>query len=280
MNSERTESLLLIRIEPNEKRFGLGLREAWEFRRLLYWLLWRDIRLRYKQTIMGSFWALLQPVSIMLVLAFFLGFIARFPSDGLPYTVFVIAGIVPWTFFSSTFTTTANSLASNRALISKIYFPRLVIAFSAVGVPIIDFLVMFAFLIAVTLYFGIVPRPEVAFVPLFALLGYFAAVGLGMWFAALNVRYRDVQFVVPFIVQAGMFASAVIYPFSLVPEGLRLYFAFNPMVTVVEGFRWAMFGTGLIGWEMILLSSAVVVVFLVSGLAYFHRVERTLVDTL
>ena len=267
-----------IRIEPSKGWVSLKLAELWEYRELLYFLTWRDIKVRYKQTVLGAAWAIIQPFFTMVVFSLFFGKLAKVPSDGIPYPIFSFAALVPWTFFANGLTQAANSLVGNANLIKKVYFPRLVIPLSAVISGVIDFVLAFVVLLGMMLYYHTFPTVNVLWLPLLLILAFVTALGAGMWLCAMNVQFRDIRYAVPFLVQAWMFASPIAYSSSLVPENLRPLYGLNPMVGVLEGFRWALLGTDTAPAAMVAVSSAVAVALLVSGLYYFRRMEKTFAD--
>jgi lipopolysaccharide transport system permease protein len=268
----------MIRIVPSHGWVALRLGELWEYRELLYFLIWRDIKVRYKQTILGASWAIIQPFFTMVVFSLFLGRLARMPSDGLPYPIFSFAALVPWTFFANGLTQASNSLVNNSSLLTKVYFPRLLIPIAAVSAGAIDFLLAFLVLLGMMLFFGVAPTVHVVWLPLLLLLAFVAALGVGLWFAALNVLYRDVRYVVPFLVQIWLFSTPIAYPSSLVPERWQALYALNPMVGVVEGFRWALLGTGRAPGLMVGLSAFVAVTALISGAFFSRRMEKMFAD--
>lgn len=269
------------KIRPSRRLASLELREAWNYRELLYFLGWRDIKVRYKQTVMGASWALIQPFVMMVVFSIFLGHLASVPSDGKPYPLFVFSGLVIWTFFSSTFITVANSLAGSGALLSKVYFPRLILPVASAAGPFVDFLLALLLLAGIMAWYGTPPNGwSILLLPAFALLAFTAALGVGIWLGALNVRYRDVRTLVPFLVQLWMWVTPVAYAASLVPEQFRLLAAVNPMSTSVQGARWALVGTPAPSVGMALASIGVVLVLAAGGLYYFRKVERTFADVI
>ncbi|MDW8129035.1 MAG: ABC transporter permease [Bryobacterales bacterium] len=237
-----TESLPVIRIEPSRGWVSLKLRELWEYRELLYFLTWRDIKVRYKQTVLGAAWALLQPFMTMVVFSLFFGRLARIPSDGLPYPIFALAGLVPWQFFAYGLNQASNSLVGSANLIKKVYFPRLIIPLSSVLAGAVDFALAFGLLVAMMLYYGVAPGWNALWLPAFFLLSFVTSLGVGLWLSALNVEYRDVRYLVPFLVQFWMYATPIAYPSSLLREPWRTVYGLNPMAGVVEGFRWALLG--------------------------------------
>jgi len=265
-------------IRPSPGWVSLNLTELWRYRELLYFLVWRDIKVRYKQTALGASWAIIQPFFTMVVFSLFFGRLAGIPSDGVPYPIFAFAALVPWTFFASGLTGSANSLVGSQNLIKKVYFPRLAIPVATVLSGAVDFALAFLVLLGMMLFYGIVPTTAViALVPLL-LLAFVTSLGVGLWFSALNVKYRDVRYVVPFLVQLWLFATPIAYPSSLLEAPWRTLYALNPMVGVVEGFRWALLGTETAPGGMILVSSATSVALLVGGAFYFRRMEKTFAD--
>lgn len=270
-----------VLIEPSRGWTALRLRELWEYRELLYFLAWRDIKIRYKQTALGLAWAVLQPLLTMLIFSIFFGRLAGMPSDNVPYPLFAFAALVPWTFFANGLTQSSNSLVGSANLIKKVYFPRLVVPISVVlgGLP--DFALSFLVLLGMMAYYGIYPHlGVVVWLPLLLLLAVVTALGVGLWLSALNVKYRDVRYIVTFLTQIWMFATPVVYPASLLSERWRLVYSLNPMVGVVEGFRWTLLQTqpapGL-GWS-ILISATMALLILVTGTFYFRRMEKTFAD--
>ena len=265
-------------VKPRKGWRGLDLRELWRYRELLYFLVWRDVKVRYKQTVLGAGWAVIQPVFLMIVFSIFFGALAGVPSDGVPYPIFAFAALVPWIFFANAVTQSSNSVVASQAVITKVYFPRVALPISAVLSGLPDFAIAFAVLLAMMAFFGIVPTLAVLTIPLFVLLAVGTALGVGLWLSAINVTYRDVRFTVPFLVQFWLFASPIAYPSSLVPEPWRLLYGLNPIAGIVEGFRWALLGTGEGPGSMVWVSVLVVVVLLIGGLYYFQRKERTFAD--
>ena len=252
--------------------------ELWEYRELLYFLVWRDVKVRYKQTVLGAAWAVMQPLFIMLVFSLFFGFLAKVPSDGIPYPIFTFCALIPWQLFANALTETSNSLIGNQNLITKVYFERLVIPIAAVLSGFVDFLIAFVILLGMMFYYGIVPGWSVLILPVFILLAVMTALAAGLWLAALNVQYRDVRYTMTFLVQFWLFATPVAYSSSIVPERWRVLYGINPMVGVVEGFRWALLGKSSPPGAMLLVSSMVVTVLLVGGLYYFRRMEQEFAD--
>jgi len=273
-----------ILIEPSRGWTSLRLKEFWEYRELLYFLVWRDVKVRYKQTVLGAAWAILQPLMTMVVFTVFFGRMAKIGSDGLPYPIFSYVALLPWTFFAQGLSQSSDSLVGSANLIKKVYFPRLVIPASSVLSGVIDFAVAFVVLIGMMAYYGIWPTAAVVYLPFLLLLAFLTALGVGMWLSALNVEYRDVRYVVPFFVQLWLFVTPVIYPTSKVTAkltelGLPAWlYGLNPMAGVVEGFRWALLGTASRPGPVIVASAAVTAVLLVSGAFYFRKMERTFAD--
>ena len=254
------------------------LSTLWEFRDLLYFLAWRDVKVRYKQTVIGAAWAILTPVMTMIVFSAIFGSLIGIPSNGVPYPIFVYSALLPWTFFASALRESGSSLVANANLISKVYFPRLVLPIASVLVAMLDFAVAFVVLVVMMLFYRIVPGFGILLVPLFLLLSLLTALGAGLWLSALEVKYRDVRHTVPFLTQFWLFLTPVIYPSSLIPERWRLLYGLNPMVGVVEGFRWSLLGTAKAPDQMVLVSTVVVLVMFVGGLFFFRRVEREFAD--
>lgn len=265
-------------IEPPRGVLHLGLAELWEYRELLYFLTWRDVKVRYKQTALGASWAILQPLATMVVFSLFFGRLAKLPSEGVPYPLFSFAALVPWTFFANGLTQSANSVVLSQNLVTKIYFPRLAIPIATVLAGAIDFVLAFVILLGLMLFYGTMPTLQALWVIPFSLLALVTALGVGFWLSALNVQYRDVRYVVPFLVQIWLFATPIAYPSSLLSEPWRTLYALNPMVGVVEGFRWALLGTHTSPGPMILVSSAMALVIAIGGALYFRRVELTFAD--
>ena len=265
-------------IKPSSGWVALDLRALWNYRELLYFLTWRDIKVRYRQTVLGIAWAIIQPIFLMLAFSIFFGRLAKVPSDGLPYPIFTFSALLPWQLFAYSLGQSSNSLVANDRLISKVYFPRLVIPLSAVLSGLIDFLVAFAILLLMMFFYGISPTVALWRVPGFVLLAVMTALAVGLWLSALNVRYRDVRYTIPFITQFWLFVSPVAYPSSLVPDSWRWFYALNPMVGVIEGFRWALFGKVEGPGSQLIVSVAVVVALFIGGLYYFRRMEKTFAD--
>ncbi len=257
-------------------------RDIWRYRELFYFLAWRDILVRYKQTVIGVVWALLRPLLTMLVFTVIFSKLAKLPADaGAPYPIMVFAAILPWQFFATAFAEAGNSLISNSAMISKVYFPRLVIPTSAVIVSFVDFLISFAILIGLMLWYQFIPDWRILLLPFFMIIAFAASLGAGLWIASLNVRYRDFRYIIPFVVQMGLYISPVGFSSSIVPEQWRLLYSLNPMVGVIDGFRWAIIGGDYqVYWPGFFLSLLVVTILLVGGIYYFRKTEKTFADVI
>jgi lipopolysaccharide transport system permease protein len=267
-----------IVIRPSSGWVPLKLGDLWEYRELLYFLVWRDLKVRYKQTVLGIAWVVLQPSFITLAFSIFFGRLARVPSDGIPYPLFAFCGLLPWQLFVHALANSGNSLIANERLITKVYFPRLVVPLSAALSGLVDFIFGFVVLAGLMAYYGVVPRVALWAVPGFVLMAMATAVGVGFWLSALNVEYRDVRYIIPFITQFWFFMSPVAYPSSLVPERWRLVYGLNPMTGVVEGFRWALLGQTAAPGGWMVVSVLVTLVLLIGGLYYFRRMEKTFAD--
>lgn len=268
-----------LRIEPPRGWIALKLADVWEYRELLYFLVWRDIKVRYKQTALGAAWSIIQPFFTMVVFSLFFGKLAKMPSDGIPYPAFSYAALVPWTFFANALVQSSDSLVGSANLIRKVYFPRLVIPIASVLGGVVDFLLAFLMLLVLLAYYHIKPTINVVFlIPLF-LLALTTALGVGLWLGSLNVKFRDVRYVVPFLSQLWLFLTPIAYPSSLLPQPWRTIYGLNPMAGVVEGFRWALLGTHTAPGAMVLVSAVAAIVILVGGMFYFRRMEKTFADT-
>jgi lipopolysaccharide transport system permease protein len=268
----------VLRIQPPLARVSLGLKELWEHRELLFFLVWRDIKVRYKQTVLGVAWAILQPLLTMLVFSLFFGRLAKVPSDGVPYPLFAFAALVPWMFFANGLQQSSNSLVGSSNLITKVYFPRLAIPIASVMSGILDLAlsgVMLGILIGINKR---MPTGNVIWLPAFVLLAFSTSLGVGLWLSALNVRYRDVRYAVPFLTQFWLFATPIAYPSSLLSEPWHTLFGLNPMVGVVEGFRWAILGTRSSVGPVLALSAIASILLLLSGLYYFRKTEASFAD--
>lgn len=269
---------VVTRIEPPRGLFNLRLRELWAYRELLYFFVWRDIKIRYKQTAVGVLWVILQPLLTMAVFTLFFGRLAKLPSEGLPYPVFYFAALVPWMYFNYALQMATNVVVDHQRMITKVYFPRLVLPISSVLSGLVDFAIGFIVLIGVTLFYGIKPGPASLLLFPFLLLAILTALGVGLWLSALNALYRDVKYVMPFLLQFWMFASPVAYPSSLVPARWRWLYGLNPMAGVIDGFRWSLTGHGQAPTISVVVSTAAVLLFLFSGLVFFQRMEGTVAD--
>ncbi len=273
----KNENILIIESGRAEKHYWADL---WRYRELFYILSWRDIAVRYKQTAIGVLWAILRPLLTMVVFTVIFGKLAKLPSDGnAPYAIMVYAAMLPWQFFSSSITESSNGLISNTQLITKVYFPRIIIPISSVVTSFIDFLVSFAILIVLMAYFRFTPNWNILFLPVFLLIAFLTATGVGLYITALNVKYRDFRYIVPFIVQFGLYISPVGFSSSIVPEKFRLLYSLNPMVGVIDGFRWAILGgKSTINLSSFLMSIGVMVFFLILGIYKFRKMEKTFAD--
>lgn len=264
-------------LKPRGAWEGPNLRELWTHRELLFFLTWRDIKVRYQQTLLGIAWAIIQPLLTMLVFTLFFGRLAKMPSDGIPYPIFAYAGLLPWTFFANAVTNTGNSLIGSSQLITKVYFPRMLIPAAAVLAGLVDFLIAFLILGVLMVYFSVPLRPSILWLPLLTLITAVLALGVGMWMSALNVRYRDIRYALPFLVQLWMFATPVIYPSSIVPEDRRWILELNPLTGIIEGFRSALLGRPL-DWSPLGIAALVSVVILAYAAVSFRRMEREFAD--
>ena len=265
-------------IEPRRHFFALDLKTVWEYKELLYFLVWRDLKVHYRQTLIGAGWVILQPLTTMVIFTLVFGKFAQIPSDGLPYPVFVYSALLPWSLFASSLNRGTSSVAGNAQLVSKIYFPRLILPLSGVLSPIVDFVIAFVILVGMMIWYTTLPTWGILALPLFMLLAIFTALAVGLWLSALNVRYRDVGHAIPFLTQIWMFATPVAYPISVVPEKWRMLYSLNPMAGVIEGFRWALLGQQSPDFTVIAISSLMVVALLLPGIAYFKYTERTFAD--
>jgi lipopolysaccharide transport system permease protein len=270
--------LPILRIEPSKGWVSLKFRELWEYRELVYFLIWRDVKVRYKQTLLGAAWAIIQPFFTMVVFSVFFGRLAKVPSDGIPYPIFAFAALVPWNFFAQGLSQSSDSLVGSANLIRKVYFPRLAIPIAAVSGGIVDFCIAFCVLVLMMLYYGMALTTNIFWLPLFLLLALTTSLGVGLWLSALNVQFRDVKYTVPFIVQFWMFSTPVAYPSSLLQEPWRTVYGINPMVGVVEGFRWALLGVNTSPGHMVAISACASVLILLSGAYFFRRMEKTFAD--
>jgi lipopolysaccharide transport system permease protein len=273
-----TSHLAVRRIQRSHALVPLQLGELLEYRELLYFLIWREVKVRYKQTALGIAWGIIQPFFTMIVFTVVFARFGRVPSDGLPYPVFAFSALLPWQLFAFALAESSNSVVANQRLITKVYFPRLIIPLSAVCVGLADFVVGFGVLLGLMAYYGIAPGPALWTLPLWTVLAVATALAVGLWLSALNVRYRDVRYTLPFLTQIWLFATPVAYPMSVVPQRWQVFFALNPMVGVVEGFRWALLRGAAVPWLTVGVSTAAVLMVLGGGLFYFRRTEQTFAD--
>ena len=275
---ELKNSARLTIIKPSSGWSALNLRDLWLYRELILFMTWRDLKVRYKQTLLGTSWAVLQPFLTMVVFSIFFGNLANVPSDGVPYPIFSYTALIPWTLFSKALHDASRSLVASSHMITKVYFPRMILPLASVLAGVVDFLIAFVVLIGMMIFYGIYPTSNIWALPLFLLLALVTAVGVGLWLSALNVLYRDINYVLPFLTQFWMFLTPIAYPSSMVPQRFQTLYALNPMTGVVEGFRWALLGTGQTPGAMTLVSSVVALVLLISGMFYFRRMERQFAD--
>src|SRR5712692_1804775 len=272
------EAPAVVRVLPVAGWLDLELREVWEYRELLYFFVWRDIKVRYKQTVIGAAWAVIQPFMTMVVFSLFFGRLARIPSQGLPYPVFYYCALLPWMYFAGALQNATNTVVEHQRVITKVYFPRLVLPLAAVLSGLVDFAISFVVFLGMMLYYGLVPTRSALLLPVLLLLAVLTALGVGLWLSALNAIYRDVRYVLPFLIQLWMFASPVAYPSELVPQKWRWLYGLNPMAGVIEGFRWALTGRGQPPGVLMLASGLMVGVVLLGGLVYFRNMEGTIAD--
>lgn len=266
-------------IQPSRGWEGLGIRELWRYRELVYFLTWRDVKVRYKQTLLGAAWAILQPVLTMLIFSVIFGELARLPSEGIPYPIFTYTALLPWQLFAFALANSSNSLVGSQNLVSKVYFPRLIIPIASVLPALVDFIISFGVLGGMLIYYQIPVTPRIFALPLFLGLALATALAVGIWLSALNVEYRDVRYVVPFLTLFWQYATPVAYSSTLIPEKWRLLYGLNPMAGVVEGFRWALLGKGGIQ-DLLGISVGIVVLLLITGLGYFRRMEASFADVI
>jgi lipopolysaccharide transport system permease protein len=266
-----------LHIAPPQKWIPINYREIWEHRELLYFFTLRDVKIRYKQTALGFAWAVIQPLFMMIVFTLFFGGLAKIPSEGIPYPLFAFAGLLPWMLFAESLTRSTKSMVSNANILTKVYFPRLIMPLSGILSPLVDFLIAFIILVIMMAVYGIAPTWTIIFLPALIIFAIVTSLSVGLWLSALNVKYRDFEYTVPFIIQLWLFASPVVYPASMLPEPLQLVYGLNPMAGVIEGFRWALLGTNPPGM-MFFVSLLVVVILLVTGAFYFRRMEQYFAD--
>jgi len=267
-----------IVIRPSKGWTALKLGDVWAYRELLYFLVWRDIKVRYKQTVLGAAWAVIQPFFSMVVFSLFFGKLAKMPSDGIPYPIFAFAALVPWSYFAGALSQSANSLVDSANLIKKVYFPRLTIPIANALAGLVDFAIAFVVLLGMMLWYGVMPTARILWLPAFLLLALVTALAVGLWLSVLNVEYRDVRYTIPFLTQFWMFATPIVYPSSLLSEPWRTVYGLNPMVGVVEGFRWALLGAKTAPGPVIAVSACASLALLVGGAFYFRRMEKTFAD--
>ena len=267
-----------LRVAPPGGWFDLNLVELWHSRELLYFFVWKDIKIRYKQTAIGAAWAILQPLLTMLIFTLFFGRLAKIPSEGLPYPLFYYCALLPWLYFASSLQNATNVIVDQQRVITKVYFPRLVLPLSAVTSPLLDLVIGFSILVVMLIYYGVHPTSTLLFLPLFLVLAVLTALGVGLWLSALNAMFRDVRYVVPFLVQFWMFASPVAYPASLVPARWRFLYGLNPMTGAIEGFRWSLTGHGDPPSVLLAASSGAVLILILSGTMFFQKMEGVIAD--
>ena len=256
-------------------------KDLWRYRELFYFLAWRDVLVRYKQTVIGILWSVIKPLLTMIVFVFVFGKLAKLPSDGVPYPVLVLSGMIPWLFFASAFSEAGNSLVGNANIISKVYFPRLIVPLSSVIVSLVEFIISAVLLVILMFWFNVLPDSRILLLPLFIALLILAAIGAGLWVAALNVKYRDFTYVVPFVIQFGLYVSPVAFNSNIVPQKWRMLYALNPMVGIIDGFRWSITGTDTpLYWQGIIISAVVVLLLVFSGVQYFRATERSFADVI
>ena len=269
---------ITLRITPPNRWWVFPFKELWDSRDLLYFFVWRDIKVRYKQTAIGAAWAVLQPFLTMLVFSLFFGKLAHIPSEGLPYPIFYYSALLPWVYFATALQNATSAIVDNQRMITKVYFPRLTLPLSSVLAGLVDFGISFLMFVAMMLYYGMRPGVNALWLPAFLLLAVLTALGVGLWLSALNAIYRDVKYVMPFLIQFWMFASPVAYPSSIVPAKWRWLYGLNPMAGVIEGFRWSLAGHGNPPGRLLFVSAAAVILVVVSGVAYFQKMDTTIAD--
>jgi lipopolysaccharide transport system permease protein len=267
-------------IRPSSGLFDLDLGAVWRYRELLYFLVWREVKIRYKQAALGVAWAVVQPLFTVLIFTFIFGIFARFPSDGLPYPVFALAAVLPWTYFAEALRRGATGLVADADLVRKIYFPRLIIPVAGVTSPLVDFLFGLVILVGVMLWYGIVPGWTMLLLPFWLFITLSLALAIGLWLGPINVRYRDVMHTLPFVTQVWMFATPIVYPLSMIPQKWQALYSINPMVGIIEGFRWSLLGTGQPHMVSIGISLSVITLALIGGSVYFRKMERSFADVI
>lgn len=271
------EKIPIIDIQPIRGWVPIDLHELWAYRELLYFFIWRDVKVRYKQTALGAIWAVAQPLSTMVAFTLLFGNLAKIPSEGIPYPLFSYAALLPWALFSDGINRSTGSMVGNAGILTKVYLPRLIMPISGVLSPLVDFVVSFMVYIGLMFYFGFTPTIRIIWLPAMVILALMTALGVGFWLSALNAQYRDIGYALPFLIQLWLFFSPVIYPSSLVPEQYRVIYGLNPMVSVIEGFRWALLGTNPPS-SIMFISVLIVLFLLISGAYYFQRIEKTFAD--
>jgi lipopolysaccharide transport system permease protein len=267
-------------IRPRQGLCNLDLRSVWQYRELLYFLIWRDLKVRYKQAAIGAAWAILQPLVALVIFTAVFGYFAKLPSDGVPYPVFALAALLPWTYFAEALRRGATGLVDDSDLIHKIYFPRLVVPLAMVVAPAVDLGISFALLVVLMAWYRIAPTGNIVFLPFFLFLSLGLALALGLWLGPINVRFRDIKHTLPFVIQVWMCASPVVYPTSMIPEQWRLLYSLNPMIGVIEGFRWALLDTSAPDFQVIGIGVLVVTGLLIGGIIYFRKMERFFADVI
>jgi lipopolysaccharide transport system permease protein len=279
-NAAPTATVRVTVIRPSSGLFDLDLGAVWRYRELLYFLVWREVKIRYKQAALGVAWAVVQPLFTVLIFTFIFGIFARFPSDGLPYPVFALAAVLPWTYFAEALRRGATGLVADADLVRKIYFPRLIIPVAGVTSPLVDFLFGLVILVGVMLWYGIVPGWTMLLLPFWLFITLSLALAIGLWLGPINVRYRDVMHTLPFVTQVWMFATPIVYPLSMIPQKWQALYSINPMVGIIEGFRWSLLGTGQPHMVSIGISLSVITLALIGGSVYFRKMERSFADVI
>jgi lipopolysaccharide transport system permease protein len=267
-------------IRPDRGWLDLDLGAVWRFRELLQVLVMRDLQVLYKQALLGAGWAVLQPLFAVLIFSIIFGFIVRMPSEGVPYPLFAFAGVLPWTYFAEAVRRSGVGLVTDSELVRKIYFPRLIMPLANVVSPLVDFCIAFVVLLIVMAFYGIAPNVKMLIIPLLMVVAALLALSIGLWLAPINVRFRDIKHTLPFMIQIWMYASPIVYPLSLVPEQWQMLYSLNPMVGVIEGFRWAVFGQGAPNFMALGMSAVIIVILMAGGLIFFRRMERTFADVI
>lgn len=277
-SKERTTETPVIVIRPRRGWWDIDWRSFWEYRELLYFFIWRDVKVRYKQTLIGAAWAIIQPFMTMVVFSLFFGKLAKIPSNGLPYPIFYYSALLPWTYFANSIQNATNTIVAHQNMVKKVYFPRLILPLSAVLSGLVDFAIAFSVLLGMMLYYGIMPTWKLLLLPLLLGLATLTALGIGLWLSALNALYRDVRYATPFLIQLWLFASPVAYPASMVPEKWQWVYWLNPMTGIIEGFRWSLTGQGQPLNSLFFVSILIVAITLMFGLMFFHKMEGTIAD--